>query len=372
MLSRILIATTLLVSSLAHAEKGDIVIGQIINFSGDQADTCRDYLTGAQVLFDAINIKGGIHGRRISLSQRFEGNSPTANQKLAEDLVNREGAIALFGLCGGPAARQLVESGWIKSAGVPLVGAVSGAESLKKAGPARNVFMVRASFQDEAKKLIKTLNGMGVQRVAVISSKDEYGQQAGQALLSQIPSSGLQLATSLAVNNQPDELIRAARHIANQGAQAVLVATPTISAATFVAELKSLRPGTMVYAMSEVNHNTLIEYLGSPQAAQGIVISALTPSPYYTGTPIAREHARLMKQFRDEPPSHASLEGFIAAQILVRALKSGGFTPEALSRNLAQLGNIDLGGYKANLSNETAASSYVDVVVVSGKGQLLN
>ena len=115
MLSRILIATTLLLSSFAHAEKGDIVIGQIINFSGDQADTCRDYLTGAQVLFDAVNIKGGIHGRRISLSQRFEGNSPAANQKLAEDLVNREGAIALFGLCGGPAARQLVESGWIKS-----------------------------------------------------------------------------------------------------------------------------------------------------------------------------------------------------------------------------------------------------------------
>lgn len=372
MLSRILLTTSLLLSPLAQADKGDIVIGQIINFSSDQADTCRDYLAGAQVLFDAINIKGGIHGRKISLAQRFEGATPSANQKLAEDLTGREGAIALFGLCGGPAARHLVESGWIKSAGIPLVGAVTGAESLRKAGPSRNVFMVRASFQDEARKLVKTLSGMGVQRVAVITSKDEYGQQAGQPLLGQLTGSGMQLVASLNVNNQADELVRAARHIANQGAQAVLVATPTISAATFVAEIKHLRPGTMVYAMSEVNHNTLIEYLGSPSAAQGIVISALTPSPYYTITPIAREHAKLMKQFRDEPPSHASLEGFIAAQILVRALKAGATTPETLSRNLMQLSNIDLGGYKINLVNNSPASTYVDVVVVSGNGQLLN
>src|SRR4051812_32810012 len=42
-----------------------IIIGQAAGFTGSVAGTVKELTAGAKIYFDAVNAKGGIHGRKI-------------------------------------------------------------------------------------------------------------------------------------------------------------------------------------------------------------------------------------------------------------------------------------------------------------------
>jgi len=100
------------------------------------------------------------------------------------------------------------------------------------------------------------------------------------------------------------------------------------------------------------------------------------PAPQKEAVPIVREHARAMRKFRDEPPSHLTLEGFIAAKTMVEALRRG-LTAKVVRREdvtaaLAGLPEASL----AALANEYATSAsggarMIEVTMVGGDGRLI-
>ena len=129
-------------------------------------------------------------------------------------------------------------------------------------------------------------------------------------------------------------------------------------------------PGTQFFALSSVNHQTLLELLG-PKDAQGIAVTALTPSPFNPLTPIARR----LRPSHETVPRRAGvvcpLEGYIAARVLVEGLRNA--RPGQPGPLFAGLYSLDLGGYSLNLDpGNGPASRFVDLLVFSGQGRLLN
>src|SRR5260221_6638835 len=53
-----------------------IVIGQSAGFTGSVAGTVKELTAGAQVYFDAVNAKGGVHCRKILLESMDDGIDP--------------------------------------------------------------------------------------------------------------------------------------------------------------------------------------------------------------------------------------------------------------------------------------------------------
>ena len=107
------------------------------------------------------------------------------------------------------------------------------------------------------------------------------------------------------------------------------------------------------------------------------MLTQVVPSPQREGVAVVREHIRAMKKFRNEPPSHLTLEGFIAAKALVESLRAGlngkavrrEDVAAALLRSQPRL-NAGLGASDMGMVN-TQGGKTVDVTMVRGDGTLI-
>jgi branched-chain amino acid transport system substrate-binding protein len=156
----------------------------------------------------------------------------------------------------------------------------------------------------------------------------------------------------------------------------VIVLGDTAVLGNFAREFPFKQLGVLIGGLSLVNHTALMEIAG-PQAIKGVVLTQVVPSPQREGVPIVREHVRAMKKFRDEPPSHLTLEGFIAAKMLVESLRTG-LTARLVRREdvLAILTRGQQGAPTSLAMHDTGmmntkSGKPVDVTMVRGDGTLI-
>ncbi|WP_171013583.1 ABC transporter substrate-binding protein [Chitinivorax sp. B] len=360
---------TLLFSSLTMGETSPIHIVQVLDLSGPNGDTGKDYMTGAKVYFDSVNARGGVDGRRINHVFRDDQGNTAQTVSLTTKLLEEYPATVLFGYMGNESVAAVLKDTQIARTGLVLVAPYTGLDSMSDSA---RVFHVRASLEDETRKIVRMTLSTGLEKLAVFYGTDSLGRAGLKAVETELAK---EKRTILAKSPYlGGGIAQAVRDISNHHPQAVILAAPTIASANFIREYRHISPGTQFFVLSSINHQTLQEFLGSPQAAQGIAVTTLTPSPSNLTTGIAREHAKAMKTYRDEVPSYASLEGFIAAKFLVEALRKAGTPePQQTAKALANTRRLDLGGYLIDFSSDgKRGSRYVDLAVFSGAGVLTN
>jgi ABC-type branched-subunit amino acid transport system substrate-binding protein len=142
----------------------------------------------------------------------------------------------------------------------------------------------------------------------------------------------------------------------------------------FLAALRRTGSRAQVLALSTVDAAAVVARVGA-QVAHGLAIAQVVPSPLSSRTAIAREYRQHARELR--PPGHAltqpGLEGYIAAKVLVEALRRTGGTPSPalLHRALEGLGPLDLGGVHVEFSpTRHSGTTYVDIAVVGSNGVL--
>ena len=141
----------------------------------------------------------------------------------------------------------------------------------------------------------------------------------------------------------------------------------------FAREFPFKQLGVLLGGLSLVNHTALMEIAG-PQTAKGIVLTQVVPSPLREGVPVVREHVKAMKKFRDEPPSHLTLEGFIAAKALVEALRAGLSSRPVRREDIFAILSRSQQSIAATLDTgmtHTKNGKPVDVTMVRGDGTLI-
>jgi ABC-type branched-subunit amino acid transport system substrate-binding protein len=128
----------------------------------------------------------------------------------------------------------------------------------------------------------------------------------------------------------------------------------------------------MIVALSTVNHRAMVELLGS-KLAHGVMITQVVPNPNIAESAILKEHLDAIRTFRDEPPSHLTLEGFIAAKTLVEAVRRAGpgLTRASIVAALQRMGRLDLKGFVVDLSPAGRTESFVDIAMIRRNGGLL-
>lgn len=83
------------------------------------------------------------------------------------------------------------------------------------------------------------------------------------------------------------------------------------------------------------------------------------PSPYSAMAPVAREFQALMKKNQPaEVVSYASIESFIAAKILVDAIRRSGGNPtrDKVMAQLEKMNNHDISGFKVSFRPTTGSA----------------
>jgi ABC-type branched-subunit amino acid transport system substrate-binding protein len=126
-------------------------------------------------------------------------------------------------------------------------------------------------------------------------------------------------------------------------------------------------------ALSNVGSAAFTKDLG--EAGRGVGVTAITPYPYSAITAIAKEYKRAIKDQPDMTPSYLSMEGYMAAKVLVEGLRRAGPSPtrDKLVASLETLQHFDLGGVDVTYGpNERIGSTFVDFTVVGREGKFLH
>lgn len=345
----------------------DIRVGESIDLTGVNGDIGKDFLAGARVYFDYINSNGGIHGRKIKLEVRDNQGSVAQSRQITEDFLGKDRVDVLFGYYGEGVTEATAEDKQFIQSDMPLVAPFSG---ITLAHPG-SIYFLRPSYIEETQAVLQYVQALGMSKLAVVYSPNAYGHAALQAVKAELKGKPLQLVAEQALReNSAADMTLALQKIKAGGAQATLMIMETLPAAEFVKTYHPLSPGALLLGLSLINHQTLMEVAGKT-AATGVVITQVVPHPANFSVAAVRELDKLMKKYRDEAPSHLTMEGYLAAKLLVKTLERGD-TPKQINQVLGSLRNLDLGGFYINSGSDHRVSSYVDITAISSRGGLLH
>src|SRR5439155_2670953 len=127
-----------------------------------------------------------------------------------------------------------------------------------------------------------------------------------------------------------------------------IVMVPTYKAAAkFIDKVKAERPDMLFSSVSFVGSQALADELLSygPKVAEGVMVTQVVPLPTSRSTAVLKYQELLPKHSLGEKPDFVSLEGYMAASLLIEGLKRAGpeFTTESLVDALEGMRGVDLG-----------------------------
>lgn len=366
-------AGTGFISRSAWAEPGvspeTIVLGQSAALSGPLGDLGKELLKGAKVYFDGLNARGGVNGRKIVLNARDDVYDVKKTLENVEGMIAAGDTFALFGPLGTPNNEALIPIA--QKAGMPVLMPFTGAPSIRKP-ELKGVFNVRASYADEAEKLIQHLTTIGFKSIAIAYQNNRFGKEVLAAAVAALDQRKLKAVATASIENDASDAPGAIVKLLQGQPDALLLGLagkPTIEA---IKEVNKTRRGLQMYALSVLATAANLQTLG--RDGIGIAISQVVPFPNNSVMPLVRDYQNAMKSAGIQDYSHLSLEGYLNARVLVEGLRRAGrnLTREALVSALNGLRNLDLGGLEISFGNGAAsASRFVELTVINSQGKLV-
>ena len=134
----------LAVSGMATAAETEaLTVLQVLDLSGQNGDTGKDFLTGAKVYFDYVNTHGGVNGRKITHVVADDKGIAENTLALTRQLVAESRPAVLFGYMGADNVDTVLADDRLRPSGLALVAPCGGVDRSRwpnqfpvKAGPA--------------------------------------------------------------------------------------------------------------------------------------------------------------------------------------------------------------------------------------------
>lgn len=349
----------------ASAASADIVLGHSGDLSGNSAALTTDYVRGMNAYFDDINKKGGVRGEKIKLVSLDDGFNPDKTAENTKALIETQNAVALVGYRGTANMLKIVPL--VQAAGIAEIGNTSGAKSLRDPYVS-NLFHVRASTTDEIEAAVNHAWTIGIKKIAVMYQDDAFGKEGLEALNAAMQKRGATAAAVAPVPRGTVDVAKAAEVIAAVQPQAVILIGQAKPNAAFIQAFraKGVTAQFMVLSVSSGLHAELKD------AAAGVIASQVVPYPFTElGNAVVREYQTIISANGDKKFSYNSMEGFLNAKLVVRALQK---TPAPVTRaklisTLETFTNEDLGGFALTYSKQSnLGSRFVNLTMIRADG----
>lgn len=373
-----LAATALLaLSTICAAEPGvtdtTVTLGMSAPFSGPNGAYGEDMRQTIQAYFGQLNKAGGVNGRKIeliALDDGYETDRALANTKT---LIKDKQAFALLGFFGTTPTEATMNTVF-GPAGVPLVGTISGAPSLRQpisSNPhARFMFHIRASYNDETEAIVNQMVAIGLRRIAVFYQNDGFGKAGLDGVTAALKRHNLTPAAVATVERNSLDVNAAVQSVAKANPQAVVMVTLYKPSAAFIRAMKQAGQHPMFMTLSPVGTEQLVDTLGNE--ARGIGISQVVPYPWNDTIPVVRDYQKIAP--KPGKYSYYGLEAYLTARVMVEGLRRAGrdLTREKLVSALESINNVDFGGYRVNYSTTARSGSrFVEMTVIGPGGKVL-
>lgn len=368
-----ILACGLLQTGFAQAEPGvsesSITLGQSTTLSGPLGDLGQEVLKGAKVYFDALNAKGGIHGRSIQLRTKDDVYDAKKTLENVNAFITDDSVFALFGTFGTPNNEALIPVA--QKAGLPILTPYTGAPSIRKPS-IQGVFNLRASYADEMEELVKHLTTLGIKKIGIAYQNNAFGKEALAAATDAMAKRKIKPVLSVSVENNASDAAAASEKLLATDPEALLLGIAGKPTIEFIKATNQRRKGAQMYALSVLATPSNLRALGSD--GTGVAISQVVPFPINSTLPIVREYQQAMTAAGHTEYSHLSLEGYIDAKVAAEGLRRAGRSPtrSGLVSALDAMRHYNVGGMEVSFGNGAASGSkFVELTLINAQGKLI-
>lgn len=347
----------------------EIRLGTSAVLSGPLGPQTLQYGEGARLLFDSINARGGIHGRRITLTALDDAFDVARAVENTKRLVEQDKVFLLFNSTGTAHVAAVLP--YLAEKQTILFGPVTGASNLRDQYH-RMLFHVRAGYANEAAKILSQLRQIGVTRVAAFYQDDAFGK----ALLAEVRRSSeaekLPLVAEIPLDPAKPDFAAAAAATAKASPQAVIIGSAGTTFTQYVAAVQATSARPVFYGFSVASLDGINKAL--KDKARGIVLAQIMPSLRNNTIPVVGEYLQALKA-KDPAatPSASQFEGFVHARLLVEGLRRADrdLSTESFIRTMESAGEIAFGRFTARYTPQSHnGSSYVELAIIDSDGNL--
>ena len=359
-------AVFLAVALSAHAADG-IVIGRSLALSGPLKSYGEAKRDGGDAYINKVNAAGGVGGKKIELVTLDDAYTPTATVENLKKINAERSPTAFLGLFGVPTVAAALPV--LLELKVPAIGLTSGTDALRTPLN-RYAFPVRASYADEARKLVNHVKTVNITKVSVIYTTNAFGESVKNALISALKDAGIS-AKTYKLDPTGADAAEASRLANTDGPQAVFLTMLSQAAIPALTEIKKTNFRGALYTFSPVDTSTITKQLG--EKANGLAITQVVPIPNGARIKVVAEYVLALTELGRGTPSFYGLEAFIEAKVLVEGLKRAGAnpTPASLIKGLETMRDFDLGGYYVSYKPDFHTGSlFVEVNVINSSGEV--
>ncbi|MBN3818549.1 ABC transporter substrate-binding protein [Paraburkholderia sp. Se-20369] len=326
---------------------GAIRLGMVNAQTGDAGGLGRELRIGAQAVFDDANAHGGVHGRKIELVVADDRYEPDRTIDATLEMIEQRHVFALFGYVGTPTTTAVLPI--IQDAGIPLVGAFTGAMALRKP-VVPEVFNVRASYADETRALVERFIAHdGARRFAVFYQDDGSGLAVLAGTRLALQRHGLDIVATGTFRRGTTAVDTGLASVLGGRPDVVIMIGPYTPIAAFIRAARREGLKARLATVSFVGTDNLLNLMGAD--ADGTLISQVVPPPQ-SSRDVIRDCTRLIEgHFPGERAGVVNIEGCIDAKIMLLGLERAGpsLTRAALMQALESIRQVDLGGLVADM-----------------------
>lgn len=355
----------------AHlAQAGQLVVGQVGPMSGLEANQGRAYSAGMQLLFANVNKAGGINGNTFILVRKDDGGRPDGTLSGTEQILSEDKPLVLAGYFGNSSISVLLRSGLLDKEKIALVGY----RSAEVRAETPLLYNVHASLRDELNKITEHLATVGITRLglfyedgpgtpALIAATEAAAKKANVTMVANASYAAGTARTTLAVET-----------FTRVAPEAIIMVANAAVAAGFIEQYRAEGGMAQLFAHSGADVEQLSKRLAVEQM-RGVVIAQVTPSPYKISSKLAKDFTDAVARAEklEVPVSYAMIEGYIAANVIVEAVRRQGARPtrEGMVAALDAMDNFNIGGYVVGFKpGMRSGSKFVELSIISAAGKI--
>jgi ABC-type branched-subunit amino acid transport system substrate-binding protein len=319
-----------------------IVFGQSAALEGPSAFLGQEMRAGILAAFEEANAAGGVKGRKLVLESEDDGYEPERAIENTRALIDQDQVFALIGSVGTPTSAATAPLA--VAAGVPFIGAFTGAEFLRDP-KLTTVINVRASYFQETERITAWLTDQRhIDRIAVLYQDDSFGRAGLTGMRQALARRGLEIVSEGVYPRNTTAVKRALLAIRQGAPQAVVIVGTYAPSIAFTLWARKLGLSAIYVNLSFVGSHALAASLVGT-ALTDTYISQVVPAPDGDSLPLLAQYRAALGS--GASPNFVSLEGYVAGRLAIAVLSQidGEPTREAFLATLQRIGTFDLGGF---------------------------
>ena len=344
-----------------------IVVGRSLPLTGPLQSYGEAKRDGGDAYIEKVNKAGGVKGQTIKLVTLDDQYQPAKTVANLKEMAAQQMPVAFLGLFGVPTIAAALPV--IAELKIPVVGLTSGTNAVRTPHNPY-VFPVRASYADEARKLVGHVKTIGITKISIVYTDNPFGESVKDTLLEALKAEGLS-ASAFKMDPPGANAAKTVAEAVKTQPQAIFLTMLSQGAVPVIREVKKTSSRSQLYAFSPVDTTVLLKELGT--TAAGLSVTQIVPIPAGIRIKVVSEYLQALTEMGRGTPSFYGLEGFIEAKVLVEGLRLTGTASgsAALVKALETMRDYDAGAYFVSYApGDHVGSRFVEINVIDSAGAI--